>query len=183
MKIVIATPFYPPDTEPMAVYAKKLAEILSKQHDVAVVAYVRFPENSFGVRIFSVDKRWPLVVRLILYTITLFCVMRKSDILYAENGASVELPAAMATAILRRPFFIHSGDKVAEARSSKKFFLGKIRRFAKRQAVGEIGDTPIDRPEILPFGLPSKGTKAEYDESWNKHIKQLLENFEHAGRH
>jgi len=183
MKIVIATPFYPPDTEPMALYAKKLAETLGKKHNVVVVAYVHFPEKTSGVRIFSVDKQWPLLVRLALYTATLFCVTRKSDILYAENGASVELPAALVTAVLSRPFFIHSGDKAAEARSSQKFFLGKIRRFAKRQAVREISDTPLDRPEILPFDLPSNGTKAEYDSSWDKHIKQLLENFEHAGRH
>ncbi|MCX6736096.1 MAG: hypothetical protein NTZ13_03370 [Candidatus Parcubacteria bacterium] len=183
MKIVIATPFYPPDTEPMALYAKKLAETLGKKHDVTVVAYSRFPEKTVGVRIFSVDKRWPLAVRLVLYTITLFFVLKKSDVLYSENGASTELPSSLVSFTLHRPFFIHLGDKAVETRLSKNFFLRKIRSFAKKQAVREILETPMERPEILPFGLPSKGTKDEYDSSWNQHIKQLLENFEHAGRH
>jgi len=180
MKIVIASPFYPPETEQMAVYAKTLAETLAKRHDVTVVAYARLPEESDGVRIFAVNKRLPLFVRLALYTVTLFRATRKADVLYSENGASVLLPSAIIASITHRPFFIHVGDKAAEAHASENFFFGKIRRFAKRQAKREITDTPIERPEILPFGPPPTEEQNQYQASWDRHVKQLVEIFNHT---
>lgn len=177
MKIVIATPFYPPETEPMAAYAKKLAETLAKQHDITVVAYARLPEESPGVRIFAVNKRFPLFVRLAIYTITLFRAVRKADILYAENGASVELPSVIVAILTRRPFLIHLGDKTAVSHSAENFFYKKIHSFAKKRAISEITDTPLSRPEILPFGLPPNEELIKYRASWEAHIKKLEEIF------
>lgn len=180
MKIVIATPFYPPDTEEMAVYVKELAVRLAEQHDVSVVTYTRLPEMSPKVKIFSVNKRLPLVLRLGLYTISLFRASWKIDVLYAENGASVELPAGIVASFFRMPFFIHTGDKVAITHVAANFFLRRIDGFARSRARSVFTDTPAKRPEILPF--EPKPTEAEnvYRASWDAHIKKLMHAFIHA---
>lgn len=179
MKIVIASPFYPPDTEDTAVYTKKLSERLVLLHDVTVVAYSRLPEETNGVKIFFVNKRWPLFFRLIAFTIVLFRVVRKADILYVENGASVELPVGVVAMLTRCPFFIHIGDTRAKTRVLENFFLKKIRRFVKNRSVCEITDIPFHCPEILPFGLPPTEEQAKYEDSWEDHIKKLTEIFNH----
>lgn len=180
MKIAIATPFYPPETEEMAVYIKELAERLAERHDVTIVAYARLPEESPRVRIFAVSKRLPLPIRLVLYMIFLFRAVRKADVLYAENGASVELPAGIVAALTRRPLFIHVGDKSATARAPMNFFLRHIERFAKKRARTVITDTPMKRPEILPFEPPPIEKEKSYCHSWDAHIKKLIDIFTHA---
>jgi len=177
MRIVIAAPFYPPDTEDMAVYAKELAENLAKRHDVSVVTYARLPEESSGVRIYSVNKRLPLIFRLARFTATLFCAVRKADILYAENGASVEVPSALVALTTRRPFIIHFDDKTAIARSSKNLFLKMAQRFAQKRAISEVSDIPRRPPEILPFGLPPEKELVEYRASWENHMQKLTDIF------
>lgn len=181
MRIVIATPFYPPETEEMAVYAKELAERLAAiGYEVVVVAYARLPEESQGVRIVAVDKHLPLFFRLVAYTVLLFFEARKADVLYAENGASVELPVVIAVSLSRRPLFLHLGDKAADMRASKNFFLRGIKNFTKKHTRGEIIDTPLVRPEILPFEPAPLSEQAAYHASWDAHIKKLLKIFTHA---
>lgn len=184
MKIVIATPFYPPETEEMAVYSKELAERLAAaHHEVVVVAYTRLPEESAGVRIIAVDKRLPLFLRLIFYTVSLFRAVRKTEVLYAQNGASVELPTGIVALFLRRPLFMHRGDKDADMRASQNFFLGVIKNFTKKRTRAEITDTPFPRPEILPFEPAPLLGQAAYRASWEAHIKKLLDIFTHARKH
>jgi hypothetical protein len=180
MKIVIASPFYPPDTEDIAVYAKELAERLALQHDVTVVAYSRLPEETNGVKIFSINKRWPLFFRLVSFTAVLFRAVRKADILYAENGASVELPVGIVAAILRRRIFLHISDKRADARLSGEVFSGSVRRFLEKRTVFKITDIPLRRPEIFPFSPPQEEEQNKYQTSWDMHVKKLMEIFNHA---
>lgn len=181
MKIVIATPFYPPETEKMAVYAKELAERLAAiRHEVVVVAYARLPEESQGVRIVAVDKRLPLFFRLIAYAVSLFCETRKADVLYAGNGASVELPVGIVALLSRCPLFMHRGDKTADIRASKNFFLRVIKDFTKKHTRGEIIDIPLAQPEILPFEPAPLLEQAAYYASWDAHIKKLLKIFRHV---
>ena len=60
MKIVLATPLYPPDTEPTALYcelAKRLGQ--EKHHQVTIVTYGA-PRTNTWVAIIAVDKNKPL---------------------------------------------------------------------------------------------------------------------------
>jgi glycosyltransferase involved in cell wall biosynthesis len=180
MKIVIASPFYPPDTEDMAVYTKELAKRLALKHDVTVVTYSRLPEKTNSVKIFSINKRLPLFFRLFAFIIVLFRTVRKADILYVENGASVELPAGIVTLILHQLSFLHIGDKRADSRASRETLFKLIRRFVKKRIIAEITDIPLSCPEILPFDVPPLREQSEYQASWDKHIKRLEEMFNHA---
>jgi glycosyltransferase involved in cell wall biosynthesis len=177
MKIVIATPFYPPDTEPVAVYAKKLAEMLAQRHDVTVVSYVRLPEEMNDVKIFTVNKEQPLFFRLVKFAFFLFRATKKTDILYAENGPSVEVPLWILSLFTGRPFVLHIGDPVADARSQNNFFLGKIHRFLEKRAQAVVNDIPLRRPEIIPFQPEPIEEQAMYRASWDAHVKKLLEIF------
>lgn len=174
MKILLATPLYPPDIAPPAPYIKELARKLSNNHEVVVLAYGRLPEKVPGVKIVTVDKRRPLFLRLIAYIFALLRAARSADLLYAENGPSVELPAALLTFILRTPLVLHIGDARAEARG------GVIARLARSRAKTVVTDIPNERPEILPFSpRPEAGLEA-YESSWIKHLSLLENIFTHA---
>lgn len=91
MKIILATPLYPPDIAEPAPYVKELASRLCDKHDVTIVAYSSIPEEIPGVKIMAVSKRQPLLIRLVKYTYTLFKTSRGADIIYVQNGPSVDL--------------------------------------------------------------------------------------------
>ena len=130
MKIVLATPLYPPEIAEPAPYVKELAKRLSGRHAVTIVAYTRLPEKVSGVSIIVVDKHKPLFIRLVVYFFTLLRAAWHADIVYAMNGASVELPAALVALVTRRPFVFHIGDSVAHERAKQKQLLRFIERFA-----------------------------------------------------
>lgn len=181
MKIVLATPLYPPDIEEPAPYTKELARRLTKNgHVVAVVAYGRLPEQVPGVRIIAIDKRRPLVVRLASFTRTLWRMAHTVDIVYAQNGASVELPLTLVSLFVRKPFVIRIGDTRAAEHAARHTVLGAIHRLALRRARTTITDTPRPRPEVLPFVSAPTEAQHAYEASWGEHIKKLLESFNHA---
>lgn len=177
MKIILATPLYPPEISESARYVKELAKRLIKRHEITVVAYAHLPENVPGVRIISVNKRRPLPFRLVAYTLALWRAARAGDVIYAENGASVELPAGLVALITRRPLIFHMGDKNAEMRASENKLLGFVGSLAMRHAQRIITDMPVKRPIIWPFEPFPKTKFNEYDKSWDEHTKTLEEIF------
>lgn len=182
MKIVITTPLYPPDTAPLAVYTKELAKRLSKDNSVIVITYAHMPEKLDGVKIISVNKRQPLPLRLISFTYTLFKNSKDADIIYTENGASVELPVFVSSLLKRRPLILHIGDKPAFEHAEKSFLLRMIKNLICRRANEVVTDTPMERPEILPFVENDSSEEIKYEESWEKHTTQLREIFEKHGK-
>ena len=177
MKILIATPFYPPETEHMAAYCKELAMTLAERYEVSVVAYARLPEKTKGVRIFSVNKSLPIFLRLAQFTVFLFREARKADAVYVENGPSVELPMLMVSVCTGKTFFLHIADVSADARISDNFFLRKMHLFLKKRARSVIKDTPLSCPEILPFRPIPVSEQTAYRASWEAHIKKLIKLF------
>ena len=180
MKIVLATPLYPPDIAAPAPYVKELARRLSARHEVTIVAYAHLPEQVPGVRIVAVRKRRMLLVRLFFYTLALWRAARNADILYIQNGASVELPAGAVKLFLSVPFFIRIGDSSAHARAAESMFLGFIERFARRFSSGVLVDMLPQRPEILPFEPRPAEKLASYEEAWREHLHALENKFAHA---
>lgn len=190
----MATPLYPPDIAEPAPYTKHLAEMLSGEEAVTVVTYGRLPEPVHGVRIVAVDKRSPLPMRLVRYFFALLFATRQADILYAQNGASVELPAGIVSLLTRTPLILSTYDDVAMKRANESGLLGMMFRFAAKRAhvviwsevkEGEHAHTlvqPHPRPEILPFRQHNETAEKEYTASWEKHVAALMEIFEHAAR-
>ena len=177
MKIVIATPLYPPDIDETALYVKELAKRLGGEHEVNIVTYGKIPEKVEGVNIVSVRKKHPLPIRLLLYTFALWKVARRTEIIYAQNGPSVELPAGVISLITKKPFIMHMIDKNSHERASKNWIFRKIENFVFKRAKKIVSDTPLPRPEILPFQAMSEEEILKYEESWIKHINELNEIF------
>lgn len=178
MKIIIATPLYPPEIAEPAPYTKELAKRLAKDHEVTVIAYTHIPEKVPGVKIIAINKHWPLLIRLLNYIITLTKASRHADVIYVQNGASTELPAGIASLITRRPFIIHLIDEAAHKRAAENKILRYIERFAQNHSRKIITEMPRQRPEILPFESPPDFTA--YNKSWNEHILILQKEFNHA---
>lgn len=179
MRIVIASPLYPPDVAVSAIYVKELAARLAKNNDVTAVVYGRLPEKISGAEILPVDKRRPLFIRLLHFFLVLRKAAQRADILYIENGPSVELPAGLAAFFTGKPLIIHIGDKAAHEYAKSHTLRRIIEAFAFRQAKKVIEESPFERPEILAFEPFPQSSFDEYERSWQKHLAYLEKLFEH----
>lgn len=180
MRIVIATPLYPPDIAPPAPYVKELIKRLAEKHQVTVVIYGRLPEKVPGVSFVCVDKRLLLPLRLLQFSFVLFKETLYADVLYVENGASVELPAGLTAFFTRKPLVIHSGDKSAQKKAEKNVWLKHISNFARAQAQNIVEKSPAPKPEILPFKPMPKTEFEVYKISWSTHVNELGKIFKHV---
>ncbi len=180
MRIVLATPFYPPDTEDPAPYVKELAQRLSSLHTITVVTYGSLPEKISGVTILAVDKRQPIFFRLFSYALTLWRVARTADVVYAENGPSVEMPVGIAARVTRTPFMVHIGDASAHSRATKEIIPRLLERFATSAACAVISDMPLPKPEVLPFSPEPRAAQEAHRASWEEHLRLLNATFAHA---
>jgi len=183
MKIVLATPLYPPDIAPPAPYVKELAKRLAGSHQVALVTYGKLPEQVAGVSIIAVPKSSMLPLRLLRYTFALLKAARSADVVYAQNGASVELPAALIALFTRRPLVVGLSDESAHNRARRGGVLGSIERFALGRAKTEVTNLPLERPEILPFGPKPEPQLQAYEASWKEHVMQLESVFATVRQH
>lgn len=180
MKIVLATPLYPPEIAEPAPYIKELAKRLSALHEVTIIAYARLPEKVPGVRIIAIDKRQPLFIRLIAYFFALLRAARRADIVYAMNGASVELPVAIASLVTAGTLIIRIGDAAAHERARRNWRTGSIEQFTFSRARRVVIDAPRSRPEIMPLEAYPKEEFAAYEASWQAHLHTLEDIFNHA---
>ncbi len=179
MKILLASPLYPPDIAEPAPYVKELARRLDATDHVTVLAYTRTPESVPGVRVIAVGKRYPLPIRILVYSLRLFGAALGADVLYAENGTSVELPAALIALITRIRFIFHIGDDAAHQWAESSRARRIIEHFASSQAKEVLRSKPLPRPEILPFVPYPTEAFAAYERSWDEHVA-LLEKIFHG---
>lgn len=174
MKIVVATPLYPPDRAEPALYVKELVRRLSANHTVTVVAYGTHLEKVPDVAMIAVNKQRPLPLRLLAFYDALRRAVRGADLLIIENGASVELPAGILARMTPLPLVIHRGDITAHAHAKQRAMLTHIERFVEQKALRVVDDRPLPRPEILPFGERPTEALAASEESWTRHLRTLL---------
>ena len=97
MKILIATPLYPPDIGGPATYSKKIADELPKYG-------IQTKVLSFG----SV-RRLPTGIRHFVFFLRVIKESRGCDVLFALDNVSVGIPAAAASLITRKPLIIRLG--------------------------------------------------------------------------
>lgn len=180
MKIVLATPLYPPDVAWPAPYTKELARRLSPAHSIKIVTYGDMPEKVEGVAVVATSKRQPRLTRLFAYTRALLKAAQEADLIYAENGPSVELPLVVASFLSRTPILIHMGDARAHKKAAQSFVLKNIERAALSSAKKILQDSPLERPEILPFKEKPVNELAAYEASWQKHLEALEDLFTYA---
>ncbi len=174
MRIVIASPLYPPDIAEPARYVKELAKRLAGLNTVEVVTYGTLPELILGVTITAVSKRQPLPMRLLRYTIALFRAVRTADVIYVQNGPSVELPLSLVGLFTRTHIIFHIADTAADARTKENVLLKFVQRLATRKA-HIVRGMPHVRPEIYPFKPRPTEAFAAYEKSWDLHLAALRE--------
>ncbi len=199
MKILIVTPLYPPDIAPLALYVKECATRLSTKAEVTVLAYAHLPEKIDGVRIVSVAKDTPAFIRMAFFAFALWREGRSVDVIYVQNGASVELPVRLTSLFVSTPYVLHVSDSVALESARENSLNKKILHAALRGAIHIIHgarivlpfpfrekttvvEVPHHRPEILPFRDYPEASFAEYEESWNEHIEKITHTFTYAKR-
>ncbi len=171
MRILIATPLYPPEVADAAVYAKELARRLAKDHEITVVTYAHLPEELLNVRVVTVEKRQPRFARLRAFHGALAKAARDADAVIAINGASVELPLILTAKI---PLIFCVADRAAYARG------GLLQRLSFARALTVIRDIPPCKPEILPLKPEPTEALTAWEHAWETHLARLDSLFTHA---
>lgn len=121
MRIVIATPFYPPETGILATYAAGIEGALkSLGHDVVVVVF---------------DKRFPPIVRHVAYTARLLSVLSGASFVLALDTWSVGIPTLIASRIRSIPLVLRiGGDYLWEhyiARTGEEILISEFYAVAR----------------------------------------------------
>lgn len=197
MRILLVTPLYPPDIAELAPYVKELATRLARAHAVTILTYGHLPEVITGVTIATVEKSSLLPIRLFRFLVALKKHAEHTDVIYTQNGPSVELPILLLSLISRVPLYLRIGDRVSLKNSLRSTILKKLlmHTIHRVRAVfihsGDDGANgfavtcshidpilrPDSRPEILPFSEFPKEAFARFEDSWNTHITQLMARF------
>ncbi|MDO8583791.1 MAG: glycosyltransferase family 4 protein, partial [bacterium] len=102
MNILLATGIYPPEVGGPATYTAGMAAALRKQgHVVRVVAYGDgYPSEADVMR---VSRKGGAVLRYFRYAWHVFCLARKSNLVYAQGPVSEGLPATIGAWFARKP--------------------------------------------------------------------------------
>jgi len=168
MRILIATPLYPPDTALTAQYVKELAGRLSKDHVVTILLYGYLPEEVRGVKTISIDKRKPVLLRVFLFLKSLLKTLPQQDLLLTVNGRSVEIPVFLAVHTRKIPLIFLPYD----TQSPLSFFGRRLQEKSKQNI--SFKDLSLTRPEILPFQeYPADAFRA-YEHDWESHLATLI---------
>ncbi|XKT74503.1 MAG: hypothetical protein ACJKTH_00175 [Patescibacteria group bacterium UBA2163] len=173
MHILICTPLFPPDVEPIAQYVQELARRLSDTHTVTVLTYGALPEPTDGVDIQGVSKDQLTVTRILRYTHKLFTLQRKADIVLAINGASVELPLVLTAPFSRARSLFNYCDTRAHEAQQKNIFLRTLHMLARARAAHTLCAVPATKPEILPFSPQPIAAQKQYEADWKAHKAHL----------
>lgn len=195
MRLAILTPLFPPDTAGLAVYTKEMAGRLAQAGcDIHVVLYGEIPESVPNVTMLTVSKHNLVFVRIFKYLRTLLALSKDIDVLYVQNGSSVELPVLMYSFLKHTPIVLRIGDGVALERTQSKPLLRYIfKKLTERvhdcMVSGEIVypipnaiklSTPDGKPEILPFEEHPTQALQKWEDQWNEHVLKLQDIFKHA---
>ncbi len=130
MKIILATPVYPPEIGGPATYTKELAVRLRDKHEIVIVAYASTSEIIPGTTLFIASKRRPLPLRLIKYTFDLFKASRGADVIYVQNAMAAGLPSVIVSKLRNIPLVLKFvGDEAWERASQHRRTTKRLEEF------------------------------------------------------
>lgn len=189
MRILFVSPLYPPDIAPLAVYVKECARRMSAAQTVSLLVYAHIPELLSDVQIHTVSKNTPRIVRIIRAFFTYMRLVKNTDVVFLQNGVSMELPILLASYILRKRIVFYISDPVPVHSIEKNSFARFIFRtlcnrasslLCTRELIPKIKNgkwnelaVPLPRPEIMPETAYPKDAFMEYEASWDVHMKKL----------
>lgn len=118
VKIILATPLYPPEIGGPATYTKELAERLRDKHEITIVAYASTSENIPGTKLITVSKRRLLPIRLLKFTYVLYKAAKDADVIYVQNAVAAGLPTVLVKLLTGVPVVLKFvGDEAWERAS------------------------------------------------------------------
>lgn len=160
MKIIVATPVYPPEISGPAYYIKELALKLRENHQVTIVAYASTSEKIDGTRLFTISKRRPIPIRLAKYFVTLYKASHDADVIYVQNAMAAGLPAILVGKIRKIPVVI----KYLSDEGYSTGIRMSIQKFVLRQASIITTGSAFMRDKIIKnYGLRSDKVKINFD--------------------
>jgi len=170
MKILIATPLYPPDIGGPATYSKKLYEELPKFGVTTELAY------------FGDVRHLPKGICHLAYWWKVFKKGFSADIIFAQDPVSVGFPASIAAMILRKPFALKIVGDYAWEQGMQRFgvndlldeflvkkysfrveILRSIERFVARRATKIIVPSEYLKTVIMKWGIAAQKISVIYN--------------------
>jgi glycosyltransferase involved in cell wall biosynthesis len=106
MRILIATPMFPPESGDPAPYVQGLAERLSEAHTVTVVAYASTSIPLSRARLITVDKARSLPSRMLRFFLKVFIRSMSADVVVCHGALASGVPAALACMLTRKPLIV-----------------------------------------------------------------------------
>jgi glycosyltransferase involved in cell wall biosynthesis len=125
MRILIATPLYPPDVGGPATYSKLL--------------FAGLPKNDIEVALvnFGAVRHLPKGIRHLVFCVQVFHAAKDVDLIYAQDPASVGLPAWFAAFLRRKPFLLKVVGDYAWEQGVQRFDVRHtLDTFSKRSPSG-----------------------------------------------
>ena len=137
MRIVLATPVYPPEIGGPATYTKELSLRLRDKHEIVIVAYASTSEIIPGTTLFVASKQHPLPLRILKFTFDLFRASQGADVIYVQNAMAAGLPAVIVGMIRRIPVILKFvGDEAWERASQQRRTKKRLEEFLEKPEGG-----------------------------------------------
>jgi len=133
VKIILATPVYPPEIGGPATYTKELAKRLRDKHKIVIVAYASTSELIEGTTLFVASKRRSLPIRLLKYFSLLYKASRGADVIYVQNAMAAGFPAVIVSILRGIPLVLKFvGDEAWERASQERRTKKRLEEFLKK---------------------------------------------------
>jgi len=124
MKICIFTGIFPPDIGGPAGYVKRIAEEFSRKGiEVFVLTYssIQKPGEGLDFQVEGVSRKYPKVIRHLLYLMRGFRLAKGADVIYAQNLFSVGIPALIVSVFRKKRLVVKVVGDYAWEQAINKF--------------------------------------------------------------
>lgn len=184
MRLVLATPVYPPELGEPAAYVKELARRLAEVgHDVQLVIFANQWEEVAHVSCVAVSKKQPVVWRFFSYTMALYRASAGAGCIFAYNTVAAGLPARLVGWLRRIPVIVwiredeiwERASRLGYTHESRALFvdhappvfslriLSVIHRFVLKQATRVVVSHEALRTHVVrAYGLRADRVHCEY---------------------
>ncbi len=133
MRIIIATPIYPPEIGGPATYTKELCERIAGAHDITVITYTNSADAFPHTHLIPVGKGRPLPVRLAVFFVKLLRASKSADIIYVQNAMAAGLPVALVHVLTGIPFVLKFvGDEAWERATQEQRTTKRLEEFMEK---------------------------------------------------
>lgn len=133
MRLIIATPIYPPEIGGPATYTKELCERIHDKYDITVIAYTDAHDAFSGTKLISIPKNRPLLTRLVKFTFALYQAAKNADVIYVQNAMAAGLPVAIVKMLTGKPYILKFvGDEAWERATQHKLTEKSLEEFLER---------------------------------------------------